>query len=223
MTYILPDVDFILPNNSNFFTFMFYLGPLFVMFGSMSLFLSWFSVLETLRTYFPNLFTKQEEKLSKILKIIVFSTSLLTLIALSFKLIIIAALITSLLVIIALFMYITMAFKFINKISSFVSNEDKALERSVALVKKSCYVLLTCLALSVLFGLIYITFSQEHTDNEIIKIGDFNYILFLRDITTWLGLVINTYSAWYVDKITKRMVTRIESTAKLINTNTNTN
>lgn len=106
-------------------------------------------------------------------------------------------------VIIAL-LYLGVAYKLVEILKTIQVNGEGGVEITIGLVKRVCLINNVCLSsiavIAIVYAFTYIDFERK------LDLGQFNHIMFIRDLGTLAGVIELAATAWYVNAITDGVV-----------------
>lgn len=93
------------------------------------------------------------------------------------------------------------AVKFVKAINRLSATDNEIVKITTNLVTNTCFQISFGLILTSLLGVTY--FFSALSFEEVLAPGDFNYILFIRNLTELTGLYLFTVTAWYINSVTE--------------------
>lgn len=177
-------------------------------FASLQIIASWLDLLTKLTNVFPErdpLFLFTPDKVKKIISIFSIVLIITLLFLASFSLLDEVSLIFILMAFTLAVCYIVAFTRFKHKVDTFLpSSRTKSANNALKLVTRSFTISLVCLVGLVFFSCL--GFSGVLVYKRTLRVGGFNYWLFFLDIAFIFGMILMTYTSYYVHKVTCRII-----------------
>lgn len=199
------EVDQIISFYGNYTTILLIISVIFMLFGSLTIILSWIDVLKQISKYFPTYFTTLQQKGISFLKIFLVLSTIVSILLLTFGNGGILSLFVSILLFIVLIIYSWLTFSFLRVLKKIMKNNNQTkLKSTIKLVSRTYILLAICMVVG--FCLLLTVSILLPTYPETLVPGEFNYILFLVHLSFWTELIKSSVALWYITKVTQKRI-----------------